>query len=382
MDAIRANPSSSQAPVDETSLAAWLALLHCPGIGPRRYSTLLEYYHQPSILLDSGASEINRLELPNKTKQWLKQPDWSLIETDLAWLNSSPDHHIISLNDQCYPQRLKQIDSAPPLLFAIGNTELLRTTQLGIVGSRNPSAGGKENSFNFAQSLSQTGLTITSGMALGIDAAAHKGALAGSGKTIAVTGTGLDRVYPARHRQLAHDIAASGTIISEFPIGTPPLPDHFPRRNRIISGLSLGILVVEAAPKSGSLISARLANEQGLEVFAIPGSIHNPLARGCHQLIRQGAKLVETTTDILEELGVQFDDTPTSHTSPDVDLELDASSLKLLSIIGHDPCSIDTLIGRSQLPAEQISSILLVLELRGMVSSLPGGLYIKAANHK
>jgi len=380
MDAIRAKPSS-QAPETETSLAAWLALLHCPGIGPRRYSTLLEYYHQPSSLLDAGATEINHLDLPNKTKQWLKQPDWSLVETDLNWLNSNPDHHIISLHDQRYPQRLKQIDSAPPVLFVIGNSELLSTNQLGIVGSRNPSVGGKENSFHFAQSLSQAGLVITSGMALGIDAAAHKGALANNGKTIAVTGTGLDRVYPARHRQLAHEIAVNGAIISEFPIGTPPLPDHFPRRNRIISGLSLGILVVEAAPKSGSLISARLANEQGLEVFAIPGSIHNPLARGCHQLIRQGAKLVETTTDILEELGVQLS-APTTHASLKAKPEIDAISLKLLSIIGHDPCSIDTLIERSKLPAEQISSILLVLELQGMVSSLAGGLYIKAANHK
>ena len=382
MDAIRANPSS-QAPVDETadesSLAAWLALLHCPGIGLRRYNTLLEYYHQPKLLLEAGTAEINRLDLPSKTKQWLNQPDWSLIETDLNWLNSNPDHHIISLDDQRYPQRLKQIDSAPPLLFVIGDAELLTTTQLGIVGSRNPSAGGKENSFHFAQSLSQAGLTITSGMALGIDAAAHKGALANNGKTIAVTGTGLDRVYPARHRQLAHDIATQGALVSEFPIGTPPLPDHFPRRNRIISGLSLGILVVEAAPKSGSLISARLANEQGLEVFAIPGSIHNPLARGCHQLIRQGAKLVESTADILEELNLQLDTPKTSSSKPESNSGLDTSSLKLLSIIGHDPCSIDTLIERSQLAAEQVSSILLVLELGGMVSSLAGGLYIKAA---
>ncbi|HHJ80708.1 MAG TPA: DNA-protecting protein DprA, partial [Candidatus Tenderia electrophaga] len=326
MDATRAKPPS-QAPETDTSLAAWLALLHCPGIGPRRYSTLLEYYHQPSNLLDAGADEINQLDLPDKTRQWLKQPDWKLVENDLNWLNSHPDHHIINIHEQRYPAQLRQIDSAPALLFAIGDSALLSTNQLGIVGSRNPSAGGKENSFHFAQSLSQAGLTITSGMALGIDAAAHKGALANNGKTIAVTGTGLDRVYPARHRQLAHDIATNGTIISEFPIGTPPLPDHFPRRNRIISGLSLGILVVEAAPKSGSLISARLANEQGLEVFAIPGSIHNPLARGCHQLIRQGAKLVETTTDILEELGVRLNNAAIPQPSPATDPQLDERSL-------------------------------------------------------
>ncbi len=381
MDATRTKPAK-QTPETDTSLAAWLALLHCPGIGLRRYSVLLEHYHEPSRLLGAGASEINRLDLPNKTKQWLKQPDWRLIETDLNWLNSNADHHIINLHDQRYPPQLKQIDSAPPLLFIIGDSTLLSTHQLGIVGSRNPSAGGKENSFHFAQSLSQAGLTITSGMALGIDAAAHKGALANNGKTIAVTGTGLDRVYPARHRQLAHDIAANGAIVSEFPIGTPPLPDHFPRRNRIISGLSLGILVVEAAPRSGSLISARLANEQGLEVFAIPGSIHNPLARGCHQLIRQGAKLVETTTDIIEELSVRLNTVPTLTPGSEADLDLDSNTLELLSIVGHDPCGIDTLIERSKLSAEQISSILLVLELRGMVSSLAGGLYIRAVNHK
>ncbi len=379
MDAIRVDNSYISEPsLDETSLSAWLALLHCPGIGPRRYQTLLEFYGQPKALLDAGPGEINRLQLPKESKEWLKQPDLSKIEADLSWLQSSSEHHIITLQDPRYPERLKQIDSAPPMLFVNGKPELLKTLQLGMVGSRNPSAGGKENAFNFAQSLSQAGLTITSGMALGIDAAAHQGALAGSGQTIAVTGTGLDRVYPARHRKLAHEIASNGALISEFPHGTPPLADHFPRRNRIISGLSLGILVVEAAPKSGSLITARFATEQAREVFAIPGSIHNPLARGCHNLIRQGAKLVETIDDIVTELGISTNLNPNPQSNKADNPELDASSLKLLSIMGHDPVSIDTLVARSELNPETVISILLVLELQGMVSCHAGGLYMKA----
>ncbi len=386
MDATSINQISSSDPnfvkaPDEASLASWLALLHCPGIGPRRFQTLLEYFQHPSVLFEIGPGEINRLELPKESKEWLKQPNWSKVEADLAWRRAAPDHHIISIEDERYPQRLRQIDSAPPLLFVNGRPELLKTLQLGMVGSRNPSAGGKENAFNFAQSLSQAGLTITSGLAQGIDAAAHQGALAGSGQTIAVTGTGLDRVYPARHRELAHEIASSGALISEFATGTPPLAAHFPRRNRIISGLSLGTLVVEAAPKSGSLITARLANEQGREVFAIPGSIHNPLARGCHNLIRQGAKLVETIDDIVDELGVAPNFDHAVQSNPAAPPELDAESSKLLSIMGHDPVSIDMLVERSQLAAEDVTSILLVLELQGMVSCLAGGLYMKAANH-
>lgn len=386
MDAISADQANASGPcldqaAHEKTLAAWLALRHCPGIGPRRYQVLLEYYQQPDNLLDASPAEINRLELPRESKEWLKQPGWEKVAADLEWLRQRPDRHILTLHDPRYPERLKQIDSAPPLLFVNGRTELLQTPQLGIVGSRNPSAGGHDNAFNFARSLTRAGLTVTSGLALGIDAAAHQGALAGNGQTVAVTGTGLDRVYPARHHELAHEIAARGALISEFPVGTPPLADHFPRRNRIISGLSLGILVVEAAPKSGSLITARFATEQGREVFAIPGSIHNPLARGCHNLIRQGAKLVETIDDIVDELGLMVNPgSPLKSNFGDVS-DLDASALKLLSIMGHDPVSIDTLVARSRLSAEAVASILLVLELQGMVSCPAGGLYIKATNH-
>jgi len=384
MDAISADKSDTTAQnhsATETSLAGWLALLRCPGIGPRRFRVLLDYYQEPRHLLDAGPGEINRLELPQESKEWLKQPDRDKVEEDLDWLRQSPAHHILTLDDPRYPERLKQVDDAPPLLFVTGRPELLKTLQLGMVGSRNPSAGGRENAFSFAQSLSRAGLTITSGMALGIDAAAHEGALAGSGQTIAVTGTGLDRVYPARHRDLAHRIAEQGALISEFPTGTPPLADHFPRRNRIISGLSLGVLVVEAAPRSGSLITARFANEQGREVFAIPGSIHNPLARGCHNLIRQGAKLVETMDDIVTELGIAANPAAPAQSNSGKAPDLDANSLKLLSLMGHEPVSIDTLVARSGLAAETLASILLVLEIQGMVSCPAGGLYIRATEH-
>lgn len=369
-----AEPSPTPAPLDY-----WLALLHCPGVGARRYAELLGRYGDPATLFNYGVNELGSSGLPRETISWLRDPQWQVIENDLTWLAASDHHHIITLADPDYPPLLREIDDPPPLLFVNGDLTALKTPQLGMVGSRNPSSGGAENARNFAKSLARTGLSITSGLALGIDAAAHEGALAGGGLTIAVTGTGLDRVYPARHRELAHRITASGALISEFPIGTPPLADHFPRRNRIISGLSLGTLVVEAAPQSGSLITARLAAEQGREVFAIPGSIHNPMARGCHALIRQGAKLIETVEEILEELGPlaalnrSLNPQPTADATP----ELDTNQLKLLENMGHDPISVDSLVERCRLTPEEVSSILLVLELEGVVSSAVGGLYTR-----
>ena len=363
---------------DTTQLKYWLALLRCPGIGPIRFAALIEHCGSPDAVFDLGQLKSGALKLPPASLDWIKNPNWQAVDEDLAWLEADNNHHIITLADSHYPALLKEIDSPPPLLFVHGNPECLMAPQLGIVGSRNPSAGGKENAHNFAKALAQAGLAITSGLALGIDGIAHQGALSGNGTTIAVTGTGLDRIYPARHKKLGHQIIESGAIISEFPIGTPALADHFPRRNRIISGISLGTLVVEAALRSGSLITARLAAEQGREVFAIPGSIHNPLARGCHALIRQGAKLAETVEHIIEELGplahVNLSSTNTTNKPlPD----LDANSLKVLKNLGHDPTSIDTLVERSELTPEVVSSILLVLELQGMVSSTPGGLYIR-----
>ncbi|MFC1750489.1 DNA-processing protein DprA, partial [Pseudomonadota bacterium] len=289
--------------MDENELSYWLALLHCPGIGPARFHKLIEYFSSPQQVFDCTTEELKNSGLPVASLNWLRDPDWSSIDKDIAWLKADSSHHVIPLSAPEYPALLKETSNPPPMLFVKGDPEILQMPQLGVVGSRNPSSGGKENAHSFAKSLSQSGLTITSGMAMGIDTAAHTGALNGSGLTIAVTGTGLDRVYPARNRKLAHSIAEQGALISELPIGTPPLADNFPRRNRIISGMSLGTLVVEAAPRSGSLITAKLASEQGREVFAIPGSIHNPLARGCHALIRQGAKLIESEEDILSELG-------------------------------------------------------------------------------
>ncbi len=367
-----------ETPATRSPLSDWLALLHCPGIGAKRFAELLLRYGEPAAIFSYGVRELAGSGLPRATLEWLGDPDWQVVDKDLVWLAASDRHHIITLADAAYPALLLEAADPPPLLFVNGDPAVLNLPQLGVVGSRNPSAGGEENARHFARSLAQAGLAITSGLALGIDAAAHEGSLAGGGVTIAVTGTGLDRVYPARHRELAHQIAATGALISEFPIGTPPLADHFPRRNRIISGLSLGTLVVEAAPRSGSLITARLAAEQGREVFAIPGSIHNPLARGCHALIRQGAKLVETVEDILEELGSHIS---SGLVSSHVDggqvatLVLDADQQQVFENMGHDPISVDALVERTHLTTEVVSAILLVLELQGVVSSAAGGRY-------
>ena len=273
-----------------------------------------------------------------------------------------------------------QLPDPPPLLYAHGNIELLCMPQLAMVGSRNPSSSGRQTATDFARHLGAAGLVITSGLALGIDAASHQGALDAGAGTIAVTGTGLDRVYPASHRELARSIAASGVLVSELPTGTPPLAENFPRRNRIISGLSLGTLVVEAAIRSGSLITARLAAEQGREVFAIPGSIHNPLARGCHRLIREGAKLVETASDVIDELGAlaaACEPAAATAAQPDAPVELDQDYLQLLEYMGFDEISIDRLVEQGQLTPAEVSSMLLQLEMGGFVAASHGGRYIR-----
>jgi DNA processing protein len=280
---------------------------------------------------------------------------------------------------------LREIPDPPPLLFVHGDPEVLHTPQLAMVGSRNPSVSGSETAREFAYHLATSGLSITSGLAIGIDGASHAGALDAGGITIAVTGTGLDRVYPASQHDLAHRIAEQGALVSEFPPQTQVKSGNFPRRNRIISGLALGTLVVEAAHKSGSLITARLASEQGREVFAIPGSIHNPMARGCHRLIRQGAKLVETANDVLEELAPllqELEPLPHQGTQESLELrdELDAEYQLLLKCMGFDPTPIDLLIERSGLTAEVVSSMLILLELEGHVSSAPGGIYCRTGN--
>ena len=283
---------------------------------------------------------------------------------------------VITFNDTNYPSQLKEIADPPPVLFVRGNPDLLSLPQIAIVGSRNPSSLGEETAFNFAKTLSRHGFVITSGLALGIDAASHRGALSANGYTVAVAGTGLDRVYPARHKELATEIVNTGVMISEFPPGTTAKANHFPRRNRIISGLCQGLLVVEAAKQSGSLITARMALEQNREVFAIPGSIHNPLARGCNALIREGAKLVETTQDILEELNQYYQQ---DEKLPPFTMEstLDLEQQTLLNRIMFSPTSIDKLVENTGESVEVISSMLLILELQGYLEATAGGCYMR-----
>jgi DNA processing protein len=350
------------------------------GVGPITVAKLLEQFSDPEAVF-ANISSANGVS--DKVKTNLSKPDWARVEEDLVWL-SQPDRYAITLHDPRYPTLLKNIPDPPSILFVHGDPDLLSQWQIALVGSRNPTASGRDTAFDFARFLAQGGLTITSGLALGIDAAAHKGALAAQGKTVAVLGTGLDRVYPAKHRDMAHEIASTGALVSEFPLGTAPRAENFPRRNRIISGLSLGTLVVEAALRSGSLITARMALEQGREVFAIPGSIHNPLVKGCHRLIREGAKLVETATDVLEELGplagVETITKTISTQGTENEFEIDGDYQQLFEVLGYDPIEIDVLIERCGLTAEAVSSMLLLLELQGQVESLPGGRYVRVGN--
>lgn len=361
-------------------LAHWLALHRAPKVGPVTFAKLLNYFSTPEAVFTAKSSTWQEAQLKPALQNYLKNPDWSGVERDLAWL-AGEQNHILTWADAAYPPRLKTIADPPPLLFVHGDAALLSQVQLAMVGSRNPSHSGESTCVDFAHCLSQLGWVITSGMAIGIDACAHRGALNVSGLTIAVMGTGLDVVYPASNRNLAHQIAKKGALVSEYPIGTPSKPQNFLRRNRIISGLSLGVLVVEATIHSGSLTTARCAADQGRDVFAIPGSIHNPLAKGCHLLIKQGAKLVDCVQDIVEELPVQLEivaNSPIEKSSLIGEQTLDADYQHMLGYMGIDePISIDALIERCQLSANTVSSMLLVLELQGQVTSQAGGLYMR-----
>lgn len=355
--------------------AAWLRLSLTPGLGPATLRQLLATFGLPQDVLAAGFSALAR-QLPEALARSLSAPSSSEIEQAITrterWLADTPGAALISLADPEYPASLLETADPPPLLYARGRIELLARPALAIVGSRNCTAQGAENARDFAQTLARGGLTIVSGLALGIDAAAHRGALeAGAASTIAVLGTGADRIYPASHRELAERLCLEGLLISEFPLSTPAIAHNFPRRNRIIAGLSRGVLVVEAALRSGSLITARLASESGREVFAIPGSIHSPLSKGCHRLIKEGAKLVETGNDILEEL--RLAPVPTSARSqPSRHEPLHEA---LLEALGHDPIDFDTLAARLSLDPAELSARLLELELNQDIERLPGNRY-------
>ena len=349
-------------------------MLRCPGIGSQAIQRLLTHF-EPDQVFSASRASLTSLGFSDKLAEALQKPDWDKVDEDLRWLEQ-PGNSALTLDDLDYPAQLREISNPPAVLFVKGNPALLLEPQLAMVGSRNPSPPGVNTAIQFAEALAEAGFTITSGLALGIDAASHQGALNVNGQTIAVAGTGLDRVYPACHKQLAMQIVERGALVSEFPPGTLAKASHFPRRNRIISGLCVGLLVVEAAQESGSLITARLALEQNREVFAIPGSIHNPLARGCNALIRQGAKLVETAQDIFEELG-QYNQCYMRSESEMAQTSLDLEQQNLLKLIPYSPTTVDTLVQQSGWSAEEVSSTLLVLELQGYISGLAGGGYLR-----
>ena len=367
-------------PTTTDSLKHWLALYHTPGVGAVTFHHLLEACPKLQDLPHCSSERPHKPGLSQKAIDALQHPDTAAIARDLEW-QDKPGNRIMTCHDPDYPVLLSQVDTPPPLLYIHGNTDILGEPLLAMVGSRNPTAAGSRTATEFARHLSAAGLVISSGLALGIDAASHRGALDAGAPTVAVMGTGLDRVYPARHRDLARQIAERGALISEFPVGTAPRAENFPRRNRIISGLSLGTLVVEAAIRSGSLITARYAGDQGREVFAIPGSIHNPLARGCHHLIRQGAKLVETANDVMDELGMLADSCyPPGQATVETEVAAEPSKLDseyqyLIDFIEYHDTSVDQLVCSSGLTPAEVSSMLLQLELSGYIASSPGGLY-------
>ena len=364
----------------EHDIEEWLLLSRVPGMGPRTCLALLQHFGSPQQIFTAEPGKLVALGLRDKLIEGItRPPGLDLIAADLRWLEQE-DHHLLTLHHPAYPSLLRELPDPPLLLYVAGNPRLLSQPQIALVGSRNPTPAGRETACDFAASLGHYGYLVTSGLALGIDGASHRGALDSGAPTVAVTGTGLDRVYPASHRDLARRIVEHGAMVSEFPIGTPPCKENFPRRNRLISGLSLGTLVVEAAVCSGSLITARMALEQGREVFAIPGSIHSPQSRGCHALIRDGAKLVENIADILEELQgpPAPTQTPTDDERPETGQpQCDPLQQKVLDHVDYTPTSVDMLVERTGLTAEQLSSILLWLELQNRIVSLSGGTFTR-----
>lgn len=374
----------------ETNKASWLHLLNAPGLGFARISALLKHFGSADQIVSQRKfpAEFN---IPTQALQHLKQASNDDIQPELLWLEK-PNNHLLTIDDALYPPQLKQISDPPVVLFVKGSTQALLLPQLAVVGSRSATQGGLKNAHAFCHDLAKSGLVITSGLAAGIDTQAHQGALDASGKTIAVMGTGINSIYPKSNQQLARTIADQGAVVSEFPLNTPPHAYNFPRRNRIISGLSLGTLVIEAANKSGTLITARLSVENNRPVMAIPGSIHNPMSKGCHQLIKQGAKLVESAQDIMEELNPSIDmlsdqlkaslkalDVTSLELNQDLPhMSLSETQNLIFNQLDFNPTSFDAIVNQSELSSAEVAADLLIMELSGLVEKLPGAKYQKS----
>jgi DNA processing protein len=356
-------------------------------LGGARLIQLVDKLGGINRTVSSGQPALKQAGLDEDTISAIRNPDTALLDQDSKWLEE-PDHHLLTWDSDLYPALLRDIPSPPAALFVAGDPNVLWQPQIAVIGSRNPTAGGRDNALDFSAELSRQGLTITSGMASGIDSCAHLAALDAGALTVAVTGTGLDRVYPASSRGLAARIRQRGALVSEFPLGTSAKPSHFPSRNRIISGLSLGVLVIEAGLNSGTLITARMAGNQGRDVFALPGSIHNPMSKGCHRLIRDGARLVENVTQIMEELAPlagqlagelkkqlkqPADQGQLEFSAEEPQVEQDPEYRQLWSCLGFDPKPMDSIIEQSGLTARAVSAMILMLELRGKVEAHPGG---------
>ena len=373
--------------MNETERGAWLRLALTPGVGPVTARELLAAFGLPDAIFAANAMQLGRVvgdALARVLAAPIAPEQAQAVDAALAWLGHDRNHHLLTLADSAYPAGLLSMPDPPPLLFAIGRLDLLAQPALAIVGSRSATQQGAATAESFAAGLARAGLTIVSGLALGIDAAAHRGALRAAadgarGSTIAVVGTGIDLVYPASNRRLTEQLREEALVLSELPLGTPAIAHNFPRRNRLIAGLARGVLVVEAALRSGSLITARLAAEQGREVFAIPGSIHSPVARGCHRLIKEGAKLVESVQDILEELRIEA---PAIQRQDDdalpagrADGGLQPGQAAVLAALGHDPVDLDTLAARTRQATGELTGTLLELELAQHIERLPGNRY-------
>ncbi|MGF6776137.1 DNA-processing protein DprA [Paraburkholderia sp. GAS334] len=370
-------------PMTDTELAAWLRLAMARGLKPAALRTLLDVFGLPEALLGEPFATLAAASDEATARAVLTPPGAGFdgqLAAVLAW-RDEPGNQVLTLGDPAYPPSLLTMPDPPPLLYVKGRLDLLHARSVAVVGSRSATPQGVEDAGRFARALSDAGLAVVSGLALGIDAAAHRSALHGPGSTIAVIGTGADVVYPSANHQLAHQIAAAGAIVSEWPLGTPARSAHFPQRNRLIAGLSSGVLIVEAAMRSGSLITARLANEMGRDVFAIPGSIHAPLARGCHRMIKQGAKLVETPEDVLEELGFEIPVVaPALRETASARHSLAPEARQLLDALGHSPATLEILAARTEMGEATLQATLLQLELGGHLSVLPGGRFVRASH--